>query len=397
MNNIYRSLADLTSDYENFAYFCKYDRNTRTKGVERLYLSNSDPVFIHERMLDPLSRIRESFMGKSCESVETEFPVVYSYDYVDSLFPDLGISRSDWPSVMAILPEKVIDGTHERTDLMEFVPGSYPPDRDQEMKIADAIRRIRSGDLLQVVLSERFPMNETDLFRSLDHMSRFDRSLYVFYFKFGKYSIVGSSPENLVTVRNRMVEIFPIAGTRPRGETPEEDLMLEDDLLKDGKELLEHRMLVDLARNDIGKIAVAGSVKVTKSMQVQKFATVQHIVSRVEGQLGPGIDMDDIVNSVFPAGTVSGAPKKRAMELINGYENHPRGPYSGSLGIAGRNHVDLALTIRSIFSNGSETFTQAGAGIVKDSVPVNEVMEMRRKASTVFGGVGIESSAHKQL
>ena len=329
--------------------------------------------------------------------METEFPVVYSYDYVDSLLPDLGIKRSDWPAVMAILPERIIDGLHERTDLMEFVPGSYTSDRDQETKIADAVGRIRNGELLQVVLSERFPMNDPDLFRSLEHMSRFDRSLYVFYFKFGKYSIVGSSPENLVTVSDSTVEIFPIAGTRPRGETAEEDSKLENDLLKDSKELLEHRMLVDLARNDIGKIAVAGSVRVTKSMQVQKFATVQHIVSRVEGHLDPKIGMDDVVNSVFPAGTVSGAPKKRAIDLIDEYESHPRGPYSGSVGIAGRDHIDLALSIRSIFSNGTETFTQAGAGIVKDSVPENEVMEMRRKASTVLGGVGIESSAHKQL
>ena len=397
MNNIYRNLAALTSGYENFAYFCKYDRNTRTEGVERLYLSNADPVFIHERMLNPLSCIEELFRGKSHEVMETGFPVVYSYDYVDSLLPDLGIKRSDWPAVMAILPERIIEGLHERTDLMEFVPGSYTSDRDQEMKIADAVGRIRNGELLQVVLSERFPMNDPDLFRSLEYMSRFDRSLYVFYFKFGKYSIVGSSPENLVTVSDSTVEIFPIAGTRPRGETAEEDRKLENDLLKDSKELLEHRMLVDLARNDIGKIAVAGSVRVTKSMQVQKFATVQHIVSRVEGHLDPKIGMDDVVNSVFPAGTVSGAPKKRAIDLIDEYESHPRGPYSGSVGIAGRDHIDLALSIRSIFSNGTETFTQAGAGIVKDSVPENEVMEMRRKASTVLGGVGIESSAHKQL
>jgi len=397
MDSLFQNLQSLTEGYENFAYICKYDRETRTVGDERLYLSGIDPLYIRDGTISPLVRIEDHFRRMSENYSRSEYPVIYGYDYVDSIFPDIRIRRSDWPKVMAIFPEKVLTGRYIRTDLPLFTPSDNFSDPDQENKIKDAIERIRRGELLQVVLSERFHMSGLDMFRTLEKMSRFDRSLYVFFFRFGKYQVIGSSPENLVTVKDRAVEIFPIAGTRPRGENGEEDMKLEDELLKDSKELLEHRMLVDLARNDLGKISRAGSVSVTMSMKVQKFATVQHIVSRVQGTLDDNVDLDDAVNSVFPAGTVTGAPKKRAMQVINQTEEFARGPYAGSIGIAGHGYVDLALSIRSIFTDGNETFTQAGAGIVKDSIPVNEVMEMRRKASTVMGGVGLESSANKQL
>jgi anthranilate synthase component 1 len=397
MDNLFGNLPSLTEEYENFAYFCKYDRETRTVGDEKLYLSGIDPLYIRDGTTAPFRRIEDHFGMPAGNYCRSEYPVIYGYDYVDSILPDIRIRRSEWPRVMAILPEKVITGRYIRTELPLFTPTDNFSDPDQENRIRDAIERIRRGELLQVVLSERFRMNDLDLFRALEKMSRFDRSLYVFFFRFGKYQVIGSSPENLVTVNNRTAEIFPIAGTRPRGENGEEDMKLEDELLNDSKELLEHRMLVDLARNDLGRISRAGTVRVTMSMKVQKFATVQHIVSRVQGTLDDRVDLDDTVNSVFPAGTVTGAPKKRAMQIINQAEKFARGPYAGSIGIAGPGYVDMALSIRSIFTDGNETFTQAGAGIVKDSVPASEVMEIRRKASTVMGGVGLESSADKQL
>jgi anthranilate synthase component 1 len=232
----------------------------------------------------------------------------------------------------------------------------------------------------------KFPVDDMDPVESLKRFVLKDSSLYAFLYKTDDLIIVGSSPENLVTRRGSELEIFPIAGTRKRSRNASEDQALGSELLRSEKDKLEHRMLVDLARNDLGKVSEAGSVKVTDSMDLRKYSSVQHLVSRVSSSLLAGRSDIDIIKSVFPAGTVSGAPKKRALQVIGEYEEAPRGAYSGAIGIISREDLDLALLIRSIFSYSGRNETQAGAGIVKDSDPKKEVQEMFDKSLTVMGG-----------
>jgi anthranilate synthase component 1 len=201
----------------------------------------------------------------------------------------------------------------------------------------------------------------------------------------GDKSIVGSSPEMLVRVNANGVETFPIAGTRPISDDRQKNLHLREEMLRDEKELAEHTMLVDLARNDIGRVCKWGSVKVDELMMVKEFSHVQHIVSHVTGQLQDSYDCYDAFKAVFPAGTVSGAPKVRAMEIIDELEPDARGPYAGAIGYFSFNgNCDFAITIRSMFVNSNKAYVQAGAGIVADSVPENEWMETEHKANALM-------------
>jgi anthranilate synthase component 1 len=218
-----------------------------------------------------------------------------------------------------------------------------------------------------------------------------DSSLYVYYYSFGEYEILGSSPENMVSLDGEVLTINPIAGTRPRGADREEDEALAAELASDPKEQMEHRMLVDLARNDLGKISVPGSVRVVMDMRVQKFSSVQHLVSTVQSRKRSEVTRLGIIMATFPAGTVSGAPKKRAVKIISQYERTPRGAYSGCIGIVGRERMDLALLIRSVFGISGKYNVRAGAGIVKDSEPARECREIFSKAMAVIGGIRNES------
>jgi len=207
----------------------------------------------------------------------------------------------------------------------------------------------------------------------------------MYFLKMGDKQIVGSSPEMLVRVENETVETFPIAGTRPCKENPDEDKKLEKELLLDPKEASEHVMLVDLARNDIGRISVFGSVSVTEFMKVQKYSHVQHIVSRVEGRIKPNSDCYSALKAVFPAGTVSGAPKIRAMEIIEECEPTRRGPYAGAIGYFSYNgNTDFAITIRTLVASRDKAYIQVGAGIVADSVPEKEWFETEYKAGALI-------------
>jgi anthranilate synthase component 1 len=245
---------------------------------------------------------------------------------------------------------------------------------------------VRQGDIFQVVLSKRYD------FRVQGGLIAFYRSLrainpspYMYFFKSGDRQIVGSSPEMLVRVENRTVETFPIAGTRPVADSPAENKRLAQDLLSDPKERAEHVMLVDLARNDVGKIAAYGSVRVPEFMQVHKYSHVQHIVSRVMGNLREGCQSYDALKAVFPAGTVSGAPKPRAMEIIEELEPARRGPYAGAVGYFSYNgNADFAITIRTLFADKEKAHIQAGAGIVADSVPEREWLETESKAEALM-------------
>ncbi|WMT51426.1 MAG: chorismate-binding protein [Ferroplasma sp.] len=365
---------------KNFAYFCRFG-DERISGMERLFISENAPVNVYK---NAVSYMNNQFMKVVSEN--KTIPIFVSYDFVDDIYPDIMLKRSEWPQISYIIPDREYSQPFTRTAESIKTASTVQPDPDLEKDIESVIERIKNGDLLQIVLSRRFNLGDYDPLYILRKFMAGDRSLYVYYYKFGDLEIIGSSPENLVSLHDSRIEIFPVAGTRRRGETEEEDEILENDLKNDEKELLEHRMLVDLARNDLGRICTPGSVRVEKSMDVEKFASVQHLVSRVSG-IPENYGFGDILASVFPAGTVSGAPKKKAMTLINQYEKTPRGPYAGALGIAGNNELDLALLIRSLYRNRTENYTQAGAGIVKDSVPVNEVNEMYSKILTVTGGL----------
>ena len=256
--------------------------------------------------------------------------------------------------------------------------------------VRDAKEHIRAGDIFQVVLSQRFETKfsyqPTDLYRCLRYINP---SPYMFCLHFpGRFSLVGSSPETHVRSIDGKVEIRPIAGTRPRGKTQEEDDAHAQDLLADPKERAEHIMLVDLARNDVGRISEYGSVKVSDFMIVERYSHVMHIVSHVTGKLRSGCDAYDVFRATFPAGTVSGSPKVRAMQIISELEKSKRCAYSGAVGYFGfdGNH-DSCITLRSVVIQDGKVYAQAGAGIVADSMPENEYQECVNKAMAVMRAI----------
>ena len=253
-----------------------------------------------------------------------------------------------------------------------------------------AVRRakqyIAAGDVMQVVLSQRlrrpFTASPLSLYRALRSLNP---SPYMFYYDFGDFHVVGASPEILVRKEASTVTLRPIAGTRPRGATQEADLRFAQELLEDPKEIAEHVMLVDLGRNDIGRVAMTGSVKVTERMQIERYSHVMHIVTNVEGQLKPGLTSIDVLRAAFPAGTVSGAPKVRAMEIIDELEPTRRGVYAGAVGyISFQDDMDTAIAIRTAVVKDGMLYVQAGAGIVHDSVPETEWEETLNKARAVL-------------
>lgn len=258
-----------------------------------------------------------------------------------------------------------------------------------EQMVEKAKQYITEGEIIQVVPSQSFSA-ETSIppFLMYRALRLVNPSPYMFYLKLGEETLVGSSPETLVKLENGRSTVRPIAGTRKRGATPAEDRRLMDELLHDEKECAEHLMLVDLARNDIGRTASIGSVQVKSFMAVEKYSHVIHIVSDVEGMLDPKYDAFDLLATTFPAGTLSGAPKIRAMEIIHELEPKPRGAYGGSVGyISYDGNMDMAITIRTLEARNGRIRVQAGAGIVYDSVPANEYQETINKAAALFKSV----------
>jgi anthranilate synthase component 1 len=241
---------------------------------------------------------------------------------------------------------------------------------------------IKAGDIIQVVLSQRFEVTlSTDPFHVYRMLRALNPSPYMYYLHFGNVQIIGSSPELLVRCEDGVVETRPIAGTRKRGKNAEEDKALAKDLLADPKEKAEHIMLVDLGRNDLGRVCELGSVKISEFMNIEKYSHVMHIVSNVQGKLKKGQDAFDVLEATFPAGTVSGAPKIRAMEIIDELENVSRGPYAGCIGyFSFSGNFDSCITIRTIVASQGKTYIQAGAGIVADSDPKKEYEETQNKA-----------------
>ena len=251
--------------------------------------------------------------------------------------------------------------------------------------VEQAQRHITDGDVFQLVLSVKF-CGETELapFEVYRALRLLNPSPYMYFFEFDGTAVVGSSPEALVRLDGRRASLRPIAGTRPRGATPEEDAILETDLLADPKENAEHVMLVDLARNDLGRVAVPGSIVVEPFRAIERYSHVMHMVSGTEGILAPEYDAFDLFAATFPAGTVVGAPKIRAMEIIDELEPSPRGLYAGTVGYFGTGgSMDQAITIRTlVFQDGKYTY-QAGAGIVADSIPAREYEEVHAKSAVL--------------
>ena len=248
---------------------------------------------------------------------------------------------------------------------------------------------IRSGDIIQVVLSQRLK-RETDVqpFSIYRALRSINPSPYMYYLKFGEYRIIGSSPEILVRCEDDVVEVRPIAGTRKRGKNKEDDQRLERELLDDPKEKAEHIMLVDLGRNDIGRVCEYSSVETREVMRIERYSHVMHIVSDVVGKLRKGLDVFDVIDATFPAGTVTGAPKVRAMELVDELEKTRRGPYAGSVGyISFSGNIDLCITIRTIVMKDKTAYIQAGAGIVLDSEPEKEYKETFNKAMALIKAI----------
>ncbi len=248
---------------------------------------------------------------------------------------------------------------------------------------------IVAGDIFQAVLSQRFETDVTvdslDIYRMLRVVNP---SPYMFHLDLEDLQLVGASPELLVRVEDGIVQVRPIAGTRPRGETEEEDRVLEKELLADEKERAEHIMLVDLGRNDVGRVSDYDTVRVTERMEIERYSHVMHIVSNVKGKLRKGVDALDALFACYPAGTVSGAPKIRAMEIIDELEPTRRGPYAGAVGyIDFSGNMDTCIAIRTMVVKGSRVYVQAGGGIVFDSVPENEYEETVNKAKALFRAV----------
>ncbi len=262
--------------------------------------------------------------------------------------------------------------------------------REEFCDMVDAAKEhIREGDIIQVVLSQKFScktdLNRIQLYRALRLINP---SPYTFFFKNGTHTLIGSSPETLVKLDHGCATVRPIAGTRKRGATQEQDMALADELLQDTKERAEHLMLLDLGRNDLGRVAVPGSVQVREFMNVERYSHVMHLTSDVESVLASGRDGFDLVKAVFPAGTLSGAPKVRAMELIHELEPEPRGVYGGAVGyLSYDGNLDLAITIRTLELQNDRLTVQAGAGIVFDSDPEKEYEETVNKAQAVFKAI----------
>ncbi len=278
----------------------------------------------------------------------------------------------------------------EKDGRKDVVPVSSNFRKEDFLKAVERVKEyIRAGDVIQTVISQRFETEKRapsfDIYRALRITNP---SPYMFFLRTSGIELAGSSPEILVRVEDGKVTVRPIAGTRRRGKDEEEDKRLEEELLSDPKERAEHVMLVDLGRNDVGRVSEAGTVRVNEFMVVERYSQVMHIVSNVEGTLKDGLDSIDALKACFPAGTLTGAPKIRAMEIIEEIEPHKRGVYGGAVGYIGfQGNMDMCITIRTVLVKDKAIYVQAGAGVVADSVPEKEYEETVNKAKAVLKAV----------
>jgi len=306
------------------------------------------------------------------------------YDHTKKRLEYFSYEKSRIETIKKIIKRKT--KTQRKYDSTFSLPKRSIKKKAFENKVNQIKEHLSAGDIFQTVLSKKikftFKGNHLELYEDL---RKINPSPYMFYYKTGPRILLGSSPEMLLRITGDQVETYPIAGSRPVSVDKGITERLRRELLKDRKEIAEHTMLVDLARNDLGKVCRFGSVVTSELMKVKKFSHIQHLVSHVEGILDKKYDSFDAFRAVFPAGTISGAPKIRAMEIINDLEPESRGPYAGSVGYFSFNQsCDFAITIRSIFFNGERAFTQSGAGIVIDSVPAKEYQETEDKSNAIL-------------
>ena len=345
--------------------------------------------------------IEENY-NEACKSISDMVDVIKADNIVDLLGDDFNHHLTNKKTIEASQKIKEIDSLEEMDKIRKEITQHLPIELKSDFRylfseeeycnmVESAKDYITEGDIFQVVLSNRI---EADIEGSLFDVYRVLRttnpSPYMFYFSSDDIEIAGASPETLVKLVDDEVYTFPLAGTRPRGKTDDEDLALEEELLADEKELAEHNMLVDLGRNDIGKISEIGSVKVNRYMDIVRFSHVMHIGSTVEAKLRSDCDYLSAIDSILPAGTLSGAPKIRACEIINELEDNKRGIYGGAIGyIDLTGNLDTCIAIRIAFARDNKVFIRVGAGIVADSVPENEFVECNNKAKAVMNALRI--------
>ncbi len=379
---------------------------------DRIDIKSSDGSKDSYRSEDPLSILKDIIPKVNDERFRYIGGAVgyISYDAVN-YWEDVNVKRSNYPSMEFGIYTDGILFDHINSKVYYFYIDKPRIDevkfkdyKDDELQISNierntsideftdmvmkAKRYIYDGDIYQVVLSKKFNFDiKGNTLAIYSNLRAINPSPYMYMLKMDKREIIGSSPEMLVRTIDEKIETFPIAGTRPISKNSKENEMLKKDLLADEKELAEHTMLVDLARNDLGRVCRWGSVKVDELMSIKEFSHVQHIVSHVTGILDKK-DCYDALKAVFPAGTVSGAPKVRAMEIIDELEKDPRGPYAGALGYFSFNgSSDFAISIRSLFINGNNAYVQSGAGIVADSNAENEWYETEHKAQALLDAI----------
>jgi len=348
-------------------------------GLPLLYFMLSDTLLIFDRAKQTLRLCVNAHIGDR-ENAQEEATAAYdrATAEIEALYE---ILRRPAPLAPAPLPE---------SPPIEVPAGNFTRP-DFESAVESAKTYIRAGDIIQVVGAQRFskPFTQTplDLYRALRTVNP---SPYMFILETGDFSLVGASPEVHVKLTDGLVEIRPIAGTRPRGKTPAEDAELERELLADEKEKAEHLMLVDLARNDIGRVCEYGTVTVPDFMTVERYSHVMHIVSQVEGRIAADKNAFDLMRATFPAGTVSGAPKVRAMQIITALEGLQRGFYAGALGHFGYDgNTDTCIMLRTALIKGGQVYIQAGGGWVADSTGAGEYQESINKASALLKAVGV--------
>jgi anthranilate synthase component 1 len=346
------------------------DLNRRGPGLPDIYLMLTDTLIVFDNLSHKIKVISNAFVDGSPDDAYKK-----AEEKIDAIVRKLKAHPS--------LPRKRSSGEAASRFRSNFRKKDF-------MKAVEKTKRyIRAGDVIQTVISQNFvretPVSPVNAYRALRVINP---SPYMYYIETGECTIVGSSPEILVRVEGDKLELRPIAGTRRRGKTEEDDIRLEKELKADPKEQAEHIMLVDLGRNDLGRVSDTGSVNVTELMTVERYSHVMHLVSNVDGRLRKGLDAFDVLRASFPAGTVTGAPKIRAMEIIEELEPARRGPYAGSIGYFDfSGNMDMCITIRTIiFRNGKATI-QAGAGIVADSNPEFEYNETVNKAKGMFKAI----------
>jgi anthranilate synthase component 1 len=351
------------------------------RGVSRAG-ETDDAVFLLTDTLLVFDNVRHTLKVVSCARTDEGADLRRAYDEAAGRIEEMVARLQAAPA--AVAPPR------ERTEAGGAFAGTVTEEAFRGM-VTRAKEYIVAGDVIQVVLSQRFErpcsVDPVNLYRALRYVNP---SPYLFFLKVGGFHLIGSSPEVMVRLEEGIAELKPIAGTRRRGATEQEDRRLADELLRDPKEKAEHVMLVDLGRNDLGRIARTGSVQVSQLMAVERYSHVMHLVSDIRAQVAEGRDAFDVLRAAFPAGTLTGAPKVRAMEIIDELEKNPRGPYGGAVGyVSYTGNMDLGITIRTMMLRDGLLSVQAGAGIVADSDPRAEYEETLHKAGGMFRAVAL--------